>query len=69
MQPFWLEPDDNLLAWSGAIHLQKKGNNFILAVNCHFTQYNTVTAPYSNLSSITHEISSVEVTITAILDH
>ena len=37
LELFWLWPDDNSLAWSGAIHLQKKVK--ILAVNCQSHQY------------------------------
>ena len=37
VQPFCLWPDENPLAWSGAIHHQKKA--IILAVNCQSHQY------------------------------
>ena len=37
MQHFCLWPDENLLPWSGAMHLQKKA--IILAENCQSHQY------------------------------
>ena len=42
VQPFWLWPDDNVLAWSGAVHLQKKA--IILSHNTDFYMVKVVLA-------------------------